>query len=160
MDILRDLGNERYCRQKVLQKEKKAAVIIQAAFRAYTARKRYREYEKQYKHSQERILAAMKIQMFYRSIKRAKQAELKKEERAIIKFEKHKFINFFTDYVIRFKYLKPRLRSLLKQLHKLLKTRRQQMVVSAAILIQYHVRKMLKRLKAKRDALKPKKTKK
>jgi hypothetical protein len=56
----------------MLGRERTAAKIIQKAFRQYMERKRFKEYEQRYKHSQERIMAAMKIQLFYRSVRREK----------------------------------------------------------------------------------------
>lgn len=152
-----DLGEERRLRNELRHKEKLAAVIIQSAFRSYTARKSYKQYEQQYKESQKRILAAMKIQIFYRSNKNAKVMIQRMEEKKVIEVEKNKMINMFTDYIIRFKYLKPRLHSLLKQLDRIIQGKRQVLVVSAVILIQYNVRKLLKKLRAKREAAKPKK---
>jgi len=149
---------EKMYRILVIQRENAAAVVIQTAFRKFSAKKRYKVYEEQYKRTQERILAAMKIQMFYRSVQQSKKAQAKvkelKNKKIVLKKKTH-MINFFTDYVIRYKFLKPRLFSLLKQLDKILKHRRENMVVSAAIFIQYKVRKWLKKLAASR-VVKPK----
>ena len=59
-------------------------------------------------------------------------------------------LSLLTDYIIRFKYLKPRLYTLLIQLERILRHKRDNLWTSAAILIQYHARKFLKKLAAKR----------
>ena len=59
-------------------------------------------------------------------------------------------MSLLTDYIISFKYLKPRLYTLLMQLERILRVKRDNLWTTAAILIQYHVRKFLKRLAAKR----------
>ena len=144
------LANEKILRAKAIKREHNAAIVIQSAYRQYIAKLKYKEYEQQYKLSQERIMAAMKIQLFYRSVKNAKELVKKTEEKKVIQKEKYKMFNMFTDYVIRYKYLKPRLFALLKQLDRLLKEKRKDIVVSAAIFIQYQTRKWLKKLRAKR----------
>lgn len=51
------------------------------AYKKYIAKIKYKEYEENYKMSQERIVAAMKIQLFYRSVKQAKRLEREAEEK-------------------------------------------------------------------------------
>mmetsp|Transcript_20735 Transcript_20735/g.18380 ORF Transcript_20735/g.18380 Transcript_20735/m.18380 type:complete len:126 (+) Transcript_20735:659-1036(+) len=58
---------------------------------------------------------------------------------------------YFIDYIIRFKFLKPRLMTLIKQLEKLLKDKKKNLLNSSAILIQYHLRRWLKRLRLKKE---------
>ena len=91
--------------------------------------KRYKEYEKQYHESQKRTIAAMKIQYFYRSVRKAREM-IKKKSRIneVMKVEK-KMKYYFTDYVIRFKYLKPRLMNLIKQLERLLKDKKKNLIL-------------------------------
>lgn len=144
------LGNERVCRFQTIKREKDAAKTIQKHWRIYASQRSYREYARQYQINQRRVIAALKIQLFYREYKRVKNAIKQKEESKEIQVEKKKFVNFFTDYVVRFNYLKPRLHALLKQLDRLLKGKRHHLVISAAVLLQYHIRKWLKRLAAKR----------
>lgn len=64
-------------------------------------------------------------------------------------------LTLFTDYIIQFKYLKPRLYTLLIQLERIIRTKRDFHYCNAAILIQYHIRKFLKKLKEKREVKKP-----
>ena len=124
------LGHEKCIRMAAIKRENSAATTIQNAYRTYVAKQRYKEYAQQYQLSQERIIAAMKIQYFYRSVKKAKQMEVETKEKKILHKKKHHMINFFTDYIIRFKYLKPRLFALLKQLDRLLEKKRKNLVVS------------------------------
>lgn len=144
------LGNERMYRLQTIQREKKAAKVIQKHWRKYASQRSYREYEKQYQLNQQRTIAAIKIQLFYREYRRVREEVKQEEEQKEVQVEKKKFINFFTDYIVQFNYLKPRLHTLLKQLDRLLKGKRHYIVITAAVLIQYHIRKWLKRLKAKR----------
>lgn len=53
-------------------------------------------------------------------------------------------------YIIKYQYKKLKLKELLKKLDKMFATQRKQLVLNSVILIQYHTRRMLKRLREKR----------
>ena len=65
----------------------------------------------------------------------------------MMNIKKYNMVTLFTDYIIRFKYLKPRLYTLLIQLQRIVRNKRDNLYNKAVYLIQYHVRKYLKKLK-------------
>lgn len=147
------LGEERRILKEQNAKILNAALCIQKAARSHFSKKRYKEYIEQYNKTQERYMAALKIQLYFRSrrnmkriIEREKQAQTIREKKGIVL---HNMFN----YIIKNAYRKIKLRNLLKTLDKLLKHKRKNLIMGAVYCIQYHARRFLKKLRAKRARL-------
>ncbi|CAI2386179.1 unnamed protein product [Moneuplotes crassus] len=144
------LGEKRRRLEKQKSRKIRAAIVIQKLFRKFIAQKRYKEYIKIYNESQKRIIAALKIQCYYRNRKKLKrmiEQERVRRSRAVKKGQIYKFI---LRYIIKYHYRKLKLKFLLKNLDKRFKLQRQELVLSSVLRIQYHTRKFLKILRKKR----------
>ncbi|CAI2366552.1 unnamed protein product [Moneuplotes crassus] len=159
MELQLQRKRQKQAKAQARQRKHKAATAIQRAFKNYLLLKRIKEYEKRYQEVQKRTIAAMKIQLFWRSYLNSKRRDRDHKEQSIKKVEK-KMINYFTDYIITFKYLKPKFHKIIKQFDNLVKHKKANVVDSACVTIQYWVRKFLKKLRAKRKKAPAKKKRK
>mmetsp|Transcript_20735 Transcript_20735/g.18381 ORF Transcript_20735/g.18381 Transcript_20735/m.18381 type:complete len:112 (+) Transcript_20735:322-657(+) len=84
-----NIRKEREARLQIRKIENKAAVIVQSVFKDFLARKKYRDIRKEYEEAQKTHIAAMKIQYYYRSVKKAREMVAKKERKnKVMKVEK------------------------------------------------------------------------
>ena len=96
-------------------------------------------------------MAALKIQVFYRSRRQAKMMMERERNFRILQTRKGIVMNGIFKYIIKISYRKIRLKKLLKTLDRMLKSKRMNLILSSVLLIQYNSRKFLKRLRIKRE---------
>lgn len=116
--------------------------MIQSAFKRY----RNAKIAKVRMLNRKREVAAVKIQLYYRYYKKLKNTTTVTEE---VRQEAVQMQRKFLDYIITFKYLKPKFHTLIKQFKNLTEDKISEVKVSACVRIQYYVRRYLKKKEVK-----------